>query len=57
MAGFGTIAIPGPRAGFWIYIVGPFAGALVGEFIYDRLVGHLLPTKRIMLGNSAEDLE
>ena len=57
MAGFGSVAIPGPRGGFWIYIVGPFAGALTGAFIYDRMIGHLLPLKRIMSGDSARDPE
>lgn len=35
MAGWGKIAIPGPRNGFWIYVVGPKLGAVVGAFTYD----------------------
>jgi glycerol uptake facilitator protein len=27
-AGFGSIALPGPRAGFWIYLLGPMLGAI-----------------------------
>lgn len=38
LAGWGRIAIPGPRNGFWVYIVGPKIGAVVGAFVYDVLV-------------------
>jgi glycerol uptake facilitator protein len=42
LAGYGSIAIPGPRAGFWIYIVGPMIGAVVGGLLYERLMRPLL---------------
>jgi glycerol uptake facilitator protein len=45
LAGFGTVAIPGPHGGFWIYIVGPMLGAVVGGAIYERLIGPLLPRR------------
>jgi MIP family channel proteins len=38
IAGWGAIAIPGPSAGFWVYIVGPLAGAPLGAAVYEFLV-------------------
>ena len=37
-AGWGRVAIPGPRSGFWIYIAGPFIGAPAGALFADRAV-------------------
>jgi glycerol uptake facilitator protein len=45
LAGYGSIAIPGPQGGFWIYIVGPILGGVVGGTLYERLIGPLLPRK------------
>lgn len=45
LAGYGSIAIPGPQGGFWIYIVGPMLGGVGGGLLYERLVGPLLPRK------------
>ncbi len=42
LAGYGSIAIPGPRGGFWIYIVGPLIGAVVGGLLYEWLIRPLL---------------
>ncbi|KAK3269654.1 hypothetical protein CYMTET_21917 [Cymbomonas tetramitiformis] len=36
-AGWGEIAIPGPRGGFWIYVLGPLIGAPCGGALYDFL--------------------
>ncbi|KAJ3027132.1 UNVERIFIED_CONTAM: hypothetical protein HDU68_004366 [Siphonaria sp. JEL0065] len=32
--GFGDVAIPGPRGGFWVYILGPIVGAQVGAGLH-----------------------
>lgn len=37
-AGWGDVAIPGPRNGFWIYIVGPCLGAPVGAFFAENIL-------------------
>ena len=37
-AGWRSIAFPGPHNGFWVYFVGPSAGALVGGLLADRLL-------------------
>lgn len=38
MAGWGKVAIPGPRNGFWVYIVGPCLGAPCGAFLADKIL-------------------
>lgn len=30
LAGYGSIALPGPQAGFWIYLLGPLVGGVLG---------------------------
>lgn len=42
-AGWEDIAIPGPRNGFWVYIVGPLAGGAIGAAAYDLLIRPGLP--------------
>jgi MIP family channel proteins len=45
VAGYGTIAIPGPQAGFWVYIVGPLIGGPLGGLLYERIMRPYLPRK------------
>jgi glycerol uptake facilitator protein len=46
-AGWGQVALPGTVPGsfswyFWIPIVGPLIGAVIGVFLYDLLIGDVL---------------
>jgi MIP family channel proteins len=34
--GWGAMAIPGPVNGFWVYIVGPLIGAVMGGWLWQR---------------------
>ncbi len=36
-AGYGAVAFPGPGGGFWVYLVGPLAGGMVGGFLGSRI--------------------
>uniref|UniRef100_A0A7S4PLA7 Aquaporin n=2 Tax=Paramoeba aestuarina TaxID=180227 RepID=A0A7S4PLA7_9EUKA len=36
--GWGSIAIPGPQNGFWVYILGPIFGAFLGALVHDMLL-------------------
>lgn len=46
MAGWGRVAIPGPRDGSWVYIVGPMIGGPLGGILYDWVVARMA-SKRI----------
>lgn len=37
-AGWGTVAIPGPRSGFWVYVVGPVIGAVLGAALSELVI-------------------
>ncbi len=43
LAGWGEIAIPGPRGGFLAYIVGPLVGGTLGGLLYDLVIRSSLP--------------
>ncbi|MPZ13157.1 MAG: aquaporin [Chloroflexi bacterium] len=34
--GWGTIAIPGPEGGFWVYLVGPLVGGPIGGLVWQK---------------------
>ena len=40
--GWGRIAFPGPRTGFWVYIAGPVLGGIVGALVYDCVVAQIV---------------
>ena len=40
-AGWGNIAIPGPKNGFWVYLVGPLIGGPLGGLLYDWVVARI----------------
>ena len=37
-AGWGEMAIPGPRGGFWAYIIGPMIGAPLGAALHELAI-------------------
>ena len=45
--GWGAIAIPGPAAGFWVYIVGPLVGGPLGGLAWRLIGGEGGPSARI----------
>ena len=58
MFGWGEIAIPGPRGGFFtVYILSPIVGALIGAGVYQFMVRRHLPQAMAEdAGGSAEEL-
>jgi glycerol uptake facilitator protein len=38
LAGWGTIALPGPNGVWWAYVVGPFLGGPLGATLYDLFI-------------------
>ena len=46
IAGWGSIAIPGPRNGFWVYIVGPILGAIIGAGLNDLIFSNAVRLSR-----------
>jgi len=47
LAGWGSVAIPGPRGGFFtVYIVSPLIGALGGAGVYQYLLSGAVPARQ-----------
>jgi glycerol uptake facilitator protein len=40
-AGFGPAAFPGSQGGWWVYVLGPLAGGLVGAAVAAQLTGRV----------------
>jgi len=47
MIGYGEVAIPGPRGGFWVFILGPLVGAPLAIPVYDVMIAPGLPQSPI----------
>jgi glycerol uptake facilitator protein len=46
LAGWGTVAIPGPRGGFFVvYVIAPLLGALAGAGLFRLVLRPALPTR------------
>jgi glycerol uptake facilitator protein len=42
LSGWGQVAFPGAHGYFWVPIVGPLVGGVIGAFVYDLFVGDIL---------------
>jgi len=55
LAGWGDVAIPGPRGGFWVYIAGPLVGGPIGAAIYDLVIAPALVSRPEPVHASSDD--
>jgi MIP family channel proteins len=53
--GWGSMALPGPRGGFWVYIVGPLIGGPLGGLTWELLGCARCATERTLLHASPQD--
>jgi glycerol uptake facilitator protein len=54
MAGWGDVALPGTVSGsfswyFWVPIIGPLIGGVIGVLLYDLFIGDILHSRGLML--------
>jgi glycerol uptake facilitator protein len=54
MAGWGDVALPGIRSYFWVPIVGPLVGGVLGALIYDGFVHSVLAARAATASPVAE---
>ncbi|MGO4382954.1 MIP/aquaporin family protein [Specibacter sp. RAF43] len=59
MAGWGEVALPGTVAGsfswyFWVPIIGPLIGGVIGVLLYDWFIGDILHARRALAEASEE---
>lgn len=45
MAGWGQVALPGVNGYFWVPIVGPLIGGVLGAFVYDLFIRNVLTAR------------
>lgn len=55
MAGWGRMAIPGPRNGFWVYLLAPKLGGTLGAMLYTIMIQAGMPEQawQVVSGNGA----
>jgi glycerol uptake facilitator protein len=46
LAGWGKVALPGVHGYWWVPIVGPFIGGVLGAIVYDLFVGDVLRARK-----------
>jgi glycerol uptake facilitator protein len=46
---------PNGQLYFWVPIIGPFIGGLIGAYVYDGLIGRFLPISEPEVGRTVED--
>jgi glycerol uptake facilitator protein len=55
MAGWGSVAIPGPHGGFFtVYILAPIVGALLGGALYQFMLRPAFPSERVCALNAEQ---
>lgn len=47
LAGWGQVALPGVNYYFWVPIVGPLIGGVLGAFAYDFFIGNVLKARSV----------